>query len=675
MKTDKPNKLINERSPYLQQHAYNPVDWYPWGEEAFEKARREEKPIFLSIGYSTCHWCHVMERESFENESVAAYLNEHFVSIKLDREERPDIDAIYMTATQAMTGSGGWPMTVMMTSELKPFFCGTYFPPVPSYGKPSFKQLLERIRELWDTKRDELVKSADGLTNAIKTESLAPQEGGFKAHSYDVLNAHFVRTFDKTWGGFGGAPKFPRPVQFDFLFNYYALKGEVEAKEMATHTLARMATGGICDQIGGGFHRYSVDNLWLVSHFEKMLYDQAQLIHSYIDAYQITADPFYKLLIIRTCDFVLRELTHPEGGFYSALDADSEGEEGTFYIWTNEEIDRLLGDDAKVISYLSEITEEGNWEDGKNVIFYGRTPPDAEKEFGKTDREIREIIERSFGKLFTERAKRIRPHLDDKILTSWNGLMISALARASTVTLRHDFIQAACNAALFILKNLHTPYEGLTHRWRDGEAKFVATLDDYAYLVKGLLELYEYTLDDMWLGQAITHQKEQDIELYDEKNGGYFTSRTAKDVLIRTKNMYDGAEPSGNSVAVLNLMRLYSITGKKEFKERAEKTVNLFSAQLEKYPYTMPEMLVGAMWLTNPPDELVFIGEHNQEYMDMRIKIAQGYYPRKVIYSPSSLTNAFSQTLKPHDGKTTLYKCKHGSCELPVTNAKDIVLP
>jgi uncharacterized protein len=671
----KPNRLIHERSPYLQQHAYNPVDWYPWGEEAFEKARREEKPIFLSIGYSTCHWCHVMERESFENDAVAAYLNEHYVSIKLDREERPDIDAIYMTATQAMTGSGGWPMTVMMTHELKPFFCGTYFPPVPSYGKPSFKQLLERIRELWETKRDELIKSADGLTNAIKTESLAPQEGGFKAHSYDVLNAHFVRTFDKTWGGFGGAPKFPRPVQFDFLFNYYNLKGDVEAKEMAAHTLDRMALGGIFDQLGGGFHRYSVDNYWLVSHFEKMLYDQAQLVHSYLDAYQITGDAFYKQIVIRTCDFVLRELTHPEGGFYSALDADSEGEEGTFYIWTKREIDNLLGEDAKVINYISNINEDGNWEDEKNIIFYGRGTIDASKEFGKTEDEIAEILERSFEKLFAERAKRIRPHLDDKVLTSWNGLMIGAMARAGSVLQVAAYIDAAAKAAAFIKTESYDKHGTLLHRWREGEARFEATLDTYAFLIKGLLELYEATLDEAWLSFAITLQSEQDVNLYDLMNGGYFTSRDASDIIIRTKNMYDGAEPSGNSVATLNLMRLYTITAKSEYKERAEKTINLFSAQLEKYPYTMPEMLVGAMWITNPPHELVIVGEKNNEYEAMRAALAKSYSPKQVVYSPNELTNDFSRTLKPHNKKTTLYKCKHGSCELPVTSAEDIVRP
>lgn len=674
--TDKPNRLLQERSPYLLQHAYNPVDWYPWGQEAFEKARREEKPIFLSIGYSTCHWCHVMERESFENESVAAYLNEHFVSIKLDREERPDIDAIYMTATQAMTGSGGWPMTVMMTPELKPFFCGTYFPPVPSYGKPSFKQLLERIRELWDTKRDELIKSADGLTNAIQTDSLASGEvTGFKEHSFDICHAHFVRTFDKTWGGFGGAPKFPRPVQYDFLFNYFALKAEEEAKQMPLHTLDRMALGGIYDQLGGGFHRYSVDNYWLVSHFEKMLYDQAQLVGSYLDAYQVTGDSFYPQVVRGVCDFVLRELTHPEAGFYSALDADSEGEEGTFYIWTKQELESILGDDAKVINFISSITEAGNWEDEKNVMFYARGTADASKEFDKTEDDISSIIDRSFEKLFAERAKRIRPHLDDKVLTSWNGLMIGAMARAGVVLGEAKYIDAATKSATFIWNELYQKHGKLLHRWREGEARFEATLDTYAFLIKGHLDLYEATLDEVWLSRAITLQSEQDLNLYDFMKGGYFTSREADDIIIRTKNMYDGAEPSGNSIAALNLLRLYTITGNDIHKTKAKQTIELFAAQLEKYPYTMPEMLVAAMWLLHPPDEIVFVGEKNSEYDLMRAKLAKNYAPRQVIYSPSEFTNEFSRTLKEHDGKTTLYKCKHGSCELPVTSAEDIVRP
>lgn len=652
------------------------MDWYPWGEEAFAKAKNENKPIFLSIGYSTCHWCHVMERESFENAEVAQYLNEHYVSIKLDREERPDIDAIYMAATQAMTGSGGWPMTVVMTNELKPFFCGTYYPPIPSYGKPSFKQLLERIRELWQTKQDDLLQSADGLTKAIASESFTSVEhSGFKEHSFDVCQAHFVRTFDKTWGGFGGAPKFARPAQFDFLFNYYALKGDTDAKDMATHTLDRMALGGIYDQLGGGFHRYSVDNYWLVSHFEKMLYDQAQLVHSYFDAYQVTGDSFYSEIVRGVCDFVLRELTHPLGGFYSALDADSEGEEGTFYIWTKAQIESVLGDEANIVNYISNITDDGNWEDGKNVIFYGRGTLDAAKEFGISETEISDIIDRSFDKLFAHRANRIRPHLDDKVLTSWNGLMLGAMARAGSVLNEPQYLEAATNAATFIWQKLYCEHGTLLHRWREGEARFDATLDTYAFLIKGFLELYEATLEREWLSHAITLQSEQDKHLYDRQNGGYYTSREASDVIIRTKNTYDGAEPSGNSVSVLNLMKLFTITGNSVYKEQAEKTIYLFSAQLEKYPYTMPEMLVGAMWLTNPPDELVFVGERRDEYVKIRQKLASGYSPREVIYAPSELTHPFSQTLKPQDGKTTLYKCKHGACELPVTSAEDIKRP
>jgi hypothetical protein len=671
-----PNRLINEKSPYLLQHAHNPVDWYPWGEEAFKKAGTENKPIFLSIGYSTCHWCHVMEHESFENDSIAAYLNEHFVSIKLDREERPDIDAIYMTATQAMTGSGGWPMTIIMTPELKPFFCGTYFPPVPSHGRPSFKQLLERIRELWDTKRDELLQSADGLTKAISEQDAAKTSGSLSPTVFDSCFSYFERTFDAVWGGFGGAPKFPRPVQYDFLFAYSELNRSAPSREMALHTLDRMALGGLFDQVGGGFHRYSVDKLWLVSHFEKMLYDQAQLVQSFLDAYQMTGDEFYADIVRRTCDFVLAELTSPEGGFYSALDADSEGAEGTYYIWTKAEIEEALGKErAEIFCYFSEITEEGNWEHGKNIVFFARSPEDVAKHFGKTLEETDGMISDSLKALFLKRSDRIRPHLDDKILASWNGLMIGAMARAGDILSMPRFTESAEEAAEFIWKKLFEENAGkLLHRYRDGEARFDATLDTYAFLIKGYLDLYEATLDSIWLSRAITLQEQQDAHLFDTANGGYFTSRDAKDIIIRTKNMYDGAEPSGNSISVLNLIRLFTITGNEELKTKAEQTIALFASQLEKYPYTMPAMITAALWMENPPREYVFAGDpEGEEYAEMRRAISKTYEPRKVIYSANAAeANEFSRTLTAKNGNLTLYRCKHGACDLPITHAEDI---
>jgi len=673
----KSNRLIHERSPYLLQHAYNPVDWFAWGDEAFAKARKEEKPIFLSIGYSTCHWCHVMERESFEDDTLAAYLNEHFISIKLDREERPDIDAIYMTATQAMTGSGGWPMTVIMTPQLKPFFCGTYFPPKPAYGKPSFRQLLERIVELWDTKREELISSSEGLTDAISKDTvddatpklLSPTLG-------DSAISFFERTFDAEHGGFGAAPKFPRPVQYDFLFNHYSSSGDERAKEMALFTLRHMANSGLNDHLGGGFHRYSVDKFWLVSHFEKMLYDQAQLIHSYLDAYQIEQDEMYKNVVRSICDFVLRELTHSEGSFFCALDADSEGVEGTYYVWTSEEIEKILGPkNNKIFLYHFGVNEKGNWEHGRNVLHIKNSIAETSARFELPIQEVEEIINTSTQILFDERSKRIRPHLDDKILTSWNGLMIGAMARAGDVLRENNYIEAAIKAAVFIRQKLYTDNGNkLLHRWRDGEARFDATLDTYAFLIKGFLELYEVTLGASWLESAIILQSEQDDNLYDSIKGGYFTSREATDIIIRTKNDYDGAEPSGNSISVLNLLRFHAITSNIEYKEKAERTLLFFAGKLVKYPYTMPEMLVGIEWHHYAPTQIVIVGDTNTEqYRLLRDELAKYYLPRKVVISSqSNNASEFIKALPMKDNKATLYFCANQTCELPITEVEEL---
>ena len=669
----KTNRLIGERSPYLLQHAYNPVNWFAWGDEAFEKAREENKPIFLSIGYSTCHWCHVMERESFEDEELATFLNQHFVSIKLDREERPDIDAIYMAATQAMTGSGGWPMTVMLTPDLKPFFCGTYFPPVPAYGKPSFRQLLERITELWQTKRDELISSSEGLTQVIEKgaeeESSVPKL--LSPTLGDSAMSFFERTFDEINGGFGNAPKFPRPVQFDFLFNHYSISGDESAKEMALFTLDHMARGGINDQIGGGFHRYSVDKYWRVSHFEKMLYDQAQLIQSYLDAYQITGEKFYADVTQSICEFILRELLHPEGGFYSALDADSEGVEGIYYIWTVAEITELLGtENAEIFAFRFGIEETGNWEHGKNVIEIKHTLEETADKFNKEIAVLEEMLRGSKRTLFEARSKRIRPHLDDKILASWNGLMIAALARAGQILNEKKFRDAALRSATFIWQKLYNETRKLLHRWRDGESRFDATVDTYAFLIKGFLELYEMTLDQSWLDRSITLQNEQDEFLYDNKHGGYFTSRQASDIIIRIKNDYDGAEPSGNSISVLNLLKFHAITNNQLYKEKAERTLLYFAAKLAKYPYTMPEMLVGMEWHHFAPTEIVFAGEISGEIYDpMRSELAKYYLPRKVVVNSNThAVSDFIKSLQAKEGKPTIYFCTNQTCELPITD-------
>ncbi len=667
-----PNHLVNEKSPYLQQHVNNPVDWYPWGDEAFARAKKEDKPIFLSIGYSTCHWCHVMEHESFENETIAAFLNENFVSIKLDREERPDVDAVYMTATQAMTGAGGWPMSVMLTPDLKPFFCGTYFPPVPAYGRPSFKQLLERIRELWDTKRDDLVKSSEALTDAIKQEGAETRKGEISQLLLDRCFNYFEQAFDEREGGFGGAPKFPRPVQFDFLFNYYHLTGKDRAAQMALFTLEKMSRGGIYDHLGGGFHRYTVDALWRVSHFEKMLYDQAQLVHSFLDAYQLTGKERYARVVRETCDFVLRELRHPDGGFYSALDADSEGEEGTFYIWTELEINDVLGLDAELFNYHYGIVKEGNWEDEKNVVYEATNMKKTGEQFSLSSDLAKERLTQLKSKLFEVRAKRIRPHRDEKVLASWNGLMIGAMARAGDVLDSDEYLFASQRAAEFIINELwKKPGKKLLHRWRDGEARFDAMLDSYAFLIKGLIELYEATLESRWLEHAVSLQREQDAALFDTERGSYFTSRETSDVIVRTKNAYDGAEPSGNSVSVWNLLKLHAMTGDVAFQEHARKTLEYFSGTLEKYPYALPEMLAAAVAEVQLPTEIVFVGDIVQkEYQVMRRKLATKYIPQKtMLHATATAASDFAKTLQPKEGKATVYFCSGGACELPITGA------
>ncbi|HET6510897.1 MAG TPA: thioredoxin domain-containing protein, partial [Candidatus Kapabacteria bacterium] len=506
--TRKPNHLASEKSPYLQQHAFNPVDWYAWGDEAFARARTEQKPIFLSIGYSTCHWCHVMERESFEDDTVAAYLREHFISIKVDREERPDVDAIYMAAVQAMSGQGGWPMTVFLTPDLDPFFGSTYFPPEPKFGRPSFLQLIQKISEMWTNDHASLIESSKALTDAIKGGDKTG--AGQELLSKDVVDhcyTYFDRSYDPHEGVWGNAPKFPRPVQFEFLFNYYFNYKVERAKEMALFTLRKMANGGMRDQLAGGFHRYSVDMYWRVPHFEKMLYDNAQLAHAYVDAYQISKDQFFADVASDTIDYVLRDMTSPEGAFYSAEDADSEGEEGTFYVWTSQEIRDMLDPfDAKLALYYYGFAPQGNFEHGKNVLHVSHTIAEAASAFEVSEDEIRASLTRARKILHEARAKRQRPHLDDKILTSWNGLMIGAMARTGAVLNKPEYVSAAVTAGDAIWDKLRKPGE-LLHRYRDGEAKYPGYLETYAFYIRGLLDLYGATLDTKWLLRAVELQK------------------------------------------------------------------------------------------------------------------------------------------------------------------------
>jgi uncharacterized protein len=671
LQNKKANHLASEKSPYLQQHVYNPVDWYPWGEEAFERARKEDKPIFLSVGYSTCHWCHVMERESFEDENVATFLRENFISIKVDREERPDVDAIYMAAVQAMSGQGGWPMTVFLTPELNPFFGSTYFPPQPNFGRPSFMQLIGKIAEMWKNDKQSLVESSQALTEAIKSNSKTST--GAELLSKEVVDhcyTYFTRAYDPHEGGWGNAPKFPRPVQFEFLFNYYFNYKNEEAKEMALFTLRKMANGGMRDQLAGGFHRYSVDQHWRVPHFEKMLYDNAQLIHSYVDAYQITHDSFYSDVASDTIDYVLREMTSPEGGFYSAEDADSEGEEGTFYVWTSQELRDMLDPfDAKLALYYYGFMPQGNFEHGKNVLHVSHTIEEASSAFEVTVDEIKASLAKTRQLLHAERAKRVRPHLDDKILTSWNGMMIGAMARTGAVLGKQTYIEAAVRAANFIWDNLRKDGE-LLHRYRDGETKFSGYLETYAFLIQGLLHLYRATLDITWIRRALELQSEQDKKLWDEENGAYFMSQASSDLVVRTKNEYDGAEPSGNSVAAINLLELASLTGDDSYADRAERTVNAVLASVQQYPFAMPLLMVAGQRILQGSKEIVLSGTSNKEIDGYLSQIRDRYLPGVTLLVNTGDTKPLSEFAKSQvaiGNKATAYVCKERTCELPIT--------
>jgi len=676
----KPNRLIHEKSPYLLQHAYNPVDWYPWGEEAFAKARAENKPIFLSIGYSTCHWCHVMEHESFENDAIAAVMNQYFVSIKVDREERPDIDKVYMTAVQATTGSGGWPMSVFLTPDLKPFYCGTYFPPDARYGRPGFKELLERVHELWESNRTGIVAQADQIAGAVAQAAALSGVGAGRLDEAPLRLGleQLGASYDEVNGGFGGAPKFPRPVTLNFLFREYARTGGVHARDMALHTLWAMAEGGMFDQLGGGFHRYSVDDRWLVSHFEKMLYDQAQLIGSYIDAWQITHDPFFAGTARRTCDYVLRDMTSPEGGFYSAEDADSEGEEGKFYVWTRGEIDAVIGDkDSRgIICKYYGVESGGNWENGKNVLHVATTVEETARVFHRSESDVRAVLDEGRQKLFVAREKRVRPHRDDKVLTAWNGLMISALARAAQALDEPRYKQAAEKAAAWILAH------------RDQGKRLMRTetvpamAEDHAFLATGLLDLYETDFDPRWLRAAVELSDAMLDSFYDKENGGFFqTDGRDASVIVRSKEDYDGAEPSGNSMATLVLLRLAEFTDNGRYREAAEKTLGLFGRRLGQAPSVAPQMLCALDFDLSKPRQIVIAGKPDAADTRALLRaVYDRYLPNKILLladggpAQESLAKLmpFIADMKPVNGKAAAFVCVNYACQLPVTDAKEL---
>ncbi len=664
------NRLAREKSPYLLQHQHNPVDWFAWGDEAFTKAQKENKPIFLSIGYSTCHWCHVMERESFESEEVAKFLNEHFVSIKVDREERPDVDKIYMTFVQATSGQGGWPLNVFLTPDRKPFFGGTYFPPDNRYGRPSFLQMLQQIAKLWETRRSDLTDSAADIHSKLEKAIVASEGPSNIVLTSSVLTnavALLKGSYDPGHGGFGGAPKFPQPSQPRLLLRCAKRFKDDEATKMVLNTCDQMAAGGIHDQLGGGFARYSVDAEWLVPHFEKMLYDNAQLTQLYLDAYVISGDARYADVARDILDYVLRDMTHPEGGFYSAEDADSEGHEGKFYCWTQEELSKLLtpAEATVAIRYFG-ITEKGNFVDhshpqpltGQNVLsVVDPKLSDAEKP----------LLASAKKKMLTARAKRVRPHLDDKTLASWNGLMLGAMARAAVVLNDETYLKAAEKNFAFLQSKLwDAKSKTLYHRWRQGERDNVQLLESYAFLLSGTLELYEATLEPKYLDFAVALADGMLSRFYDEENGGFWQSASgAKDLILRVKEDYDGAEPSGNSVAILALVELGKITDRKEFTQAAEKSLRLFSSRIQQTSQAVPYMLQAVDFNLEEPRRAVVAGDPNKaETRALLHAIHSVYQPNKVVLGTAGAVEPFAKTL-PAKGGSVVYLCTGTACQAP----------
>jgi uncharacterized protein YyaL (SSP411 family) len=700
------NRLAHEKSPYLLQHAHNPVDWYPWGEDAFAIARRENKPIFLSVGYSTCHWCHVMAHESFESEDVAAVMNREFVNIKIDREERPDVDRVYMTFVQATTGGGGWPMSVWLTPDLKPFVGGTYFPPEDRYGQPGFKKVLERIAAAWKDNHAKIVEQGGKIVAALRESQSTPEaEGKVDLALLDAAYRQIDRSYDPKEGGFGSAPKFPRPVTLNFFSRLYARNPNSEsgkqALEMALFTLRKMAAGGIHDHLGGGFHRYSVDRYWHVPHFEKMLYDQAQLAVAYLDAFQITQDQQYQSVARDILDYVARDMTSKEGGFFSAEDADSyfehgkpEHGEGAFYIWTKKEIDAALGDAAEIFDFHYGVQPHGNAPEGsdpqdefrgKNILIVRHTMADTAKQFKTSEDEVRQSLEGSREKLFAIRARRPRPHLDDKIIAAWNGLMISAYARAAEVIDERRYLEAATRAAKFLRANLYDEKSKLLFRsYRDGRSAVEGFADDYAFVVQGLLDLYEASFDVEWLKFATQLQETQDRLFLDAQNGGYFTT-SGKDasVLLRMKDDNDSAEPAASSIAALNLLRLSQFRDDPAAagEDRAKKTIDAFAATLSHFASAMPQMLVALDFSLSKPRQIVIAGKKDApETKALLTEVHRHFLPKTIVFLADGAEgqkylgerNEAIPAMSMVDGKSAAYVCENFTCKAPVTDPKQL---
>ena len=671
-----PNRLIDETSPYLLQHANNPVDWYPWGEEALERARADDKPILLSVGYSACHWCHVMERESFENTEIAAQMNESFVSVKVDREERPDIDSIYMTAVQAMTGHGGWPMTVFLTPDGKPFYGGTYFPPEDRGGMPSFPRVLEAISDAYSNNRSDVLQNTEHLLERMRQMSAVAQQG-VEPLTDEVMRLAMRKAasdFDDRHGGFGLQPKFPQPMTYEFLLRHYLRTDDADALHMVELTLQRMAAAGIYDQIGGGFHRYSTDTFWLVPHFEKMLYDNALLVRLYLHAYQITGNPMYKRIVEETLEYVTREMTSPEGGFYSAQDADSEGVEGKFFVWLPREINEALGDeDGNVFCRYYGVTEHGNFE-GRNILRVAMDAANLARDEGLDASAFGELLNRSRAKLLEVRNERIAPALDDKILTSWNGLMLAAFAEAAAVLGRRDYAEIAERNAEFLLTNLLRDGR-LLRTYKDGRAKLNGYLEDYAFIIDGLLALHEVNFSRDTLDAAIRLGNAMVELFWDAASGQFFdTGRDHEELVVRPKDVTDNAIPCGSSMAVDVLLRLAVITGDGDMERRASTALRSMRQLMMTFPTAAGHWLGALDFYLSRSKEIVIVGERGDSGTDALLAEAYRHYiPNRVLLGASGGETATEglpllTDRQRVDGLATAYVCENYVCQLPVTD-------
>ncbi len=658
-----PNRLVHESSPYLRQHADNPVDWYPWGEEALTRARVEDKPIFLSIGYSACHWCHVMAHESFEDERVAAILNEHFVSVKVDREERPDLDSIYMSAVQALVGTGGWPLSVFLTPDGRPFFGGTYFPPEPRYGIPAFADVLLAVADAWRNRRAELEGGSTRLTEAIRQQSVAwgtKREGALHEdigrETLEGAVEALWREFYPLYGGWGEAPKFPQPMVLEFLLRYHHTIGDERALRMVTQTLDAMARGGMYDQLGGGFHRYSVDARWLVPHFEKMLYDNAQLARVYLHAWQVTGQPFFRAVVEETLDYVTREMLGPEGGFYATQDADSEGEEGKFFLWTTEEIRAVLGDDADRFMRAYGVTGRGNFE-GKNILAFVGTV------------EEREALTDARRRLFTTREQRVHPARDEKVLASWNGLMLAAFAEAARVLGREDYRRVAVRNGEFLLCELRTPESRLCHTWQAGSARVNGYLEDYTHVIEGLLELYQATFEPHWYTAAWELTGVM-LARFGAPEGGFFDTSDDHEVLIaRPRDLQDNAVPSGNGMASWVLLRLAGLAVEPRYADLARQSLAGMQPMLARYPLAFGQWLIALDYIVAHPREIAIVGDPTAPDTRALLDVCTfGYHPHQVV--AVGLTNAVPLLTGRGqiEGRATAYACVDGTCRPPVTD-------